>query len=437
MRSCAVCRGLVVGCSVVLLGLLTHVTFPAHISAQQSCAQTLSVGSDIAAAVAAAPANSTICLNNGNYGAVSLTNIARSSFVTLRSTNGVGAQMSPAVRNSDYIKLQSLTLSNASLTSCSTNVQILGNTFAPNQQQLSINYYSAGCSGNMALLVDGNRFIDGQATGQEGRLSVGAVNGLIISNNEFAGEPSSGAGSDGVQLWGSAANVKIGPGNVFHDISQAECDALNGAHCDPIQIYMGQSAGSNIVIDGNYFHDNSATLQNGNCDPQCPSVTFTNNVLKNQGTLFVSAPNVVFTHNTIYNLSVFDINWSGASTNTAFQSNIVLSSDDPNVASGTRSHNLCSTFRDLSWHGSDSRCAELRGRLALDHYNIRWLAPGGEFDREGQRPRWEGQGGGFHDCWIYRSSARSSDQREGRYRLAAIAKNRLAHAADGSCWQSS
>jgi hypothetical protein len=42
-------------------------------------------------------------------------------------------------------------------------------------------------------------------------------------------------------------------------------------------------------------------------------------------------------------LSVFDINWSGASTNTTFQSNIILSSDDPNVASGTRSHNLCGT----------------------------------------------------------------------------------------------
>src|SRR5262245_32439288 len=90
--------------------------------ASAACDQTLSVGANVAAAVANASNGSTICLNTGNYGNLSLANLGRSGFVTLQSTTGTGATLSPNVNNSKYVVFSSLTLSGGLVQGCSTHI---------------------------------------------------------------------------------------------------------------------------------------------------------------------------------------------------------------------------------------------------------------------------------------------------------------------------
>lgn len=56
-----------------------------------ACDQTVNPGANVASWVSSAPTGSTLCLNNGNYGTVSLNDIQRSGFVTIQSTSGQGA----------------------------------------------------------------------------------------------------------------------------------------------------------------------------------------------------------------------------------------------------------------------------------------------------------------------------------------------------------
>ena len=78
--------------SVVSVACFLGVANPLH---AQTCTQTLSVGANVASAVSSASNGSTICLNSGNYGTVNFSNIARSDYVTVRSTSGVGATIGP------------------------------------------------------------------------------------------------------------------------------------------------------------------------------------------------------------------------------------------------------------------------------------------------------------------------------------------------------
>ena len=101
-------------------------------AAVAACDQTLSPGANLASAVSSAPNGSTICLNSGDYGTVNFTNISRTGLVTLQSTASTGASMSPKISNSDFIRLQGMTLRNMSISACSTNIQVAGNTWAQN-----------------------------------------------------------------------------------------------------------------------------------------------------------------------------------------------------------------------------------------------------------------------------------------------------------------
>jgi len=280
-----------------------------------ACDQTLSVGANVASAVASAPNGSTICLNNGNYGTVNLFDISRSGYVTLTSTNRHGAQIKPNPGNGQYVKFQGLTIPGGLSNSCSKHVQWIDNVFT-GTMTLSNN----GCS-NMDLLFDGNTFNDINVGGDdyEGRLSVvyGCPSGVTIRNNTF-----SGGVSDGIQVLGGACNVQIGPGNVFSNILESRCGSV---HCDAIQFY---GAGANNVIEGNYFKSGDTYLM---MPDGSSGVTVRNNVFDGGGVSyeyklqFGSASNLLFEHNTVYNASVAIDSKSGssASTNATVRNNII------------------------------------------------------------------------------------------------------------------
>ena len=142
------------------------------------------MGANVASAVTTAANGSTICLNNGNYGSVNLFNISRTGFVTLKSTSGIGAQMSPQPGNSDFIRFQNLTLTSVVVTSCSTHIEFVGNTWVQNQDGL---LFDASPCPNTAQnnLVDGDTFDRVQQAVYEGRLNCRDCNTVTIKKQPF------------------------------------------------------------------------------------------------------------------------------------------------------------------------------------------------------------------------------------------------------------
>jgi len=320
----------------VLFGAVATVlllAFPDGASAQ-SCTQTLSVGANVASAVASAANNSTICLNNGNYGGVNFTNANRTGYVILRSTSGTGATISPAVNGAGWIKFQSLTISGSDVTNCAHHIQFLGSTFTSG---LFVTNQNASCAANMNLLVDGNTFGDLGTATYEGRISVADDDGpqvsmgLTISNNVIG----PGCQSDGIQLVGGASGVTIGPGNIFDGISQT-----GPVHCDMIQFY---GSGQNDVITGNWFRNGSTVLTHHSGTPT--GTQFTNNVLSNVQQLQVgTSANFVFEHNTIYRLT--DVFTIVSGTNNIIRDNIMLNSiglGTSGCSGCTVSFNMCNS----------------------------------------------------------------------------------------------
>lgn len=287
--------GFIVGCLFLLLFALPD------LAAAQSCTQTLSPGANVANAVASASNGSVICLNSGNYGTVNFTNISRTGFVTVRSTTGVGATMTIGeIYGSKFIKLDSLTIANASVRGCSTNIEFWNSTFAPNTSGLVFNY-DTPCSGvtDMALVVDNCVFDRVQYALFEGRLSIRGVNGLKIRNSTFSNVPANNNfASDGIQIVGGSTNVEIGPGNVFTGILQALCGSV---HCDAIQDYGG---GPNNTIFGNYFSNGDTFLM---MPDGSRSYTIENNIFDGSTSSYASklqfgsAATMTFRHNTLKN----------------------------------------------------------------------------------------------------------------------------------------
>src|SRR5689334_9562099 len=118
------------GKTVLLLGL--GVLFLSPRASYAACDQTLSVGADVAAAVASAANGSTICLNGGNYGSVNFTNLNRSGFVTVRSTSGISAQMSIGqIYQSKFIKFENMTFGQVTVRECSSDIEFWNSVWQP------------------------------------------------------------------------------------------------------------------------------------------------------------------------------------------------------------------------------------------------------------------------------------------------------------------
>ena len=214
------------------------------------CTQTLSPGDNIASAVSSAAGGATICLNNGSYGSLTLANISKSSYVTIRSVNSKGATLGNTnIGNSDYIRIEDVVIGGGLINACSQHIQIANSTFTS-----GLTIRADGCSpnDNLDYTIDGNTFNKLNPALWEGRLSIGLVgsnSGIKIKNNIFGG----GGCSDGIQLVGGAGGVEIGPGNIFRDLIQGSCSA----HVDAIQTY---GAGPGNVIKENYFVNNSVHI---------------------------------------------------------------------------------------------------------------------------------------------------------------------------------
>jgi len=303
-----------------------------HNAAGQSCNQTLSVGANVASAIANAPADSTICLNSGNYGTLNVSNANRTSFVTVRSTTGVGATFSMDLISASWIRFQSLTIAGADMTGCPNHIEVRNSTFTAG---LLISTRGVSCPQNLNLVVDGNTFGDlGPAT-YEGRISVVDDDGLqpsmglTISNNKIG----PGCRSDGIQLAGGASGVTIGPGNTFDGIVQS-----GSIHCDMIQFYGN---GQNNTIVGNWFKNGSTVLTHHTLTPV--NTVFRNNVISNVSQFQVgTSVNFVFEHNTVNRISeVFSIIQG---PNNIIRSNIIINGvglSTTGCTGCTISYNLC------------------------------------------------------------------------------------------------
>lgn len=280
----------------------------------QTCTTTISTGTNLSTTLTNAAAGDTICLNSGAWGSVTLNNIQKSNYVTIRSTTGQGAVIGISVTGSTkFVRFKSLTMHGWSAEGTSNNLAVLDNLFdynnGPNSGEGILDIESSGST----FLIDGNTFsgIDASPVWREGRLSVfGGASNVVISNNTF-----NGAGcSDGIQ--DGTGGLMIGPGNVFTGILQGSCTA----HVDSIQGYGGST------ITGNYFENNTVCLgyYDGGAD-----MIFTNNVFNggcvvDLGTL----TNAIFNHNTLYNVSarVGSINQAGVGSGT-YSENIMHASN--------------------------------------------------------------------------------------------------------------
>ena len=284
------------------------------------------MGANLAAAVAGAANGSTICLNSGDYGSQNFDNIARTGFVTLKSVSGVGARMRARTWNSDYIRFQSLTLSDSGITNCSTNVEVRDSTFVPNGRGLGIVNDPCGVPGSQQnIVVDGNTFTNVSQSSHAGRLSVCYGNGVTISNNVISGMPTSNTASDGIQVTCSSRNVTIGPGNEFFNITQSACEAVTPTqHCDSIQ-FVG--TGPNTVV-GNYFHNSDVFIM---APDGSTGISVRNNVFNGSGNgyqdkiQFGSAASPTFAHNTVRDVRVsFDSKpGNAASSNVIARDNVM------------------------------------------------------------------------------------------------------------------
>lgn len=312
---------------------LGGVTRQAAAATTTPCTQTLSVGANVASAVANAGNDTTICLNNGNYGVVNFNSITRSGYVTLRSASGVGASITINVNYSKYIKFQNLTAAGGQILGCAQNIQVLDSTFTDGLLVMSV-----GCGVPLNVLLDGNQFGDiGQAL-YEGRLSIRGDSGtkpigVTVTNNRFG----PGCQADGIQVVGSTANLAIGPGNVFDGIMQS-----GPIHCDSIQFY---GDGHDNVVTGNWFKNSSVALQHQASGTEPTHTVFTNNVISNVNQLQVgNSADFVFEHNTVYNLTdVFRFN-TEPSSNVSYRSNIVMGNTaGPPGGTAVSAYNLCNS----------------------------------------------------------------------------------------------
>lgn len=216
---------------------------PAALS--QSCAQALDPGSSVAAAVAAAPAGSIICLNSGSYGTVTLSGIVKNPRVTIRSSSGQGAAMRLSISGgTNGIIVDSVTVTGGSITGSTTrNVTIQKSRFTGSMTFTSLS--------NANVLLDGNTHNNIEGGGQfvsPARLhlnySASTHSGVTIQNSLM-----DGGSADGVQT-GVGVNIL---NNEFRNIREGSC---GDCHTDAIQLLGAPDS----VIRGNYIHSSSTGI---------------------------------------------------------------------------------------------------------------------------------------------------------------------------------
>jgi hypothetical protein len=206
----------------------------------QSCAQTLSAGANVASAVSGAAPGSTICLNSGSYGTVTLSGIVKNPRVTIRSTSAQGASFRLTVQSgTNGITIDSVTVTGGTISGNTTrNITIQNSEFTGHMTFSSL--------ANSNVLLDRNTHNDIEGGGQfssPARLhlsySSSTHSGVTIQNSLL-----DGGSSDGVQT-GVGVNILF---NEFRNIKEGSC---GDCHTDAIQLLTA----SDSVIRGNYIHN--------------------------------------------------------------------------------------------------------------------------------------------------------------------------------------
>jgi hypothetical protein len=249
--------------------------------AQVNTGCTTTIGSGLQSAIQNAASGSTICLEAGSYGNLTVT-AGKSGMVTITAAAGVN----PSQINLGYVDVT--TSSNLTFEGLTIDG---GSTGSPSAPATHIHWvedaFTSGLciqtptSANIDVLVESSTFIDISSGGcsNEGRLEVNAdnksvsgVNGVVIANDLFETGSPSGC-TDGVNLTGGASGTVIGPGDEFVGLKQGSCSA----HVDPIQFY----GASDTTVTGDYFHGNSDGIMSpdGNGSP----MTVTNTVFDTDG----------------------------------------------------------------------------------------------------------------------------------------------------------
>jgi len=217
------------------------------------CDQTFTTASSnatIAAAIKAAPNDTTICLDSGTYaGNMDVFSGTRTGYVTITSTTGRGAILKPRIGAMHYTRWTELTFTGVLVNSCSRHNQFINFTMVEASGQGFDTDGSTCLTTDLDLLIDGGTFHRVSMGVNTGGLNFKYVRDTQLTNSTFTGGGDTGA--DYIQFQGNST-VEIGPNNSFSGLLQADCSVSSpGSHCDAIQI-AGSTTGY-YWFHGNYF----------------------------------------------------------------------------------------------------------------------------------------------------------------------------------------
>jgi predicted small secreted protein len=215
-----------------------------------ACNTTVNPGEDVSAAVANAPAGSTVCLSSGNHNKLILKEVAKNPRVTVQSASGKGAKLAFEMRDGT----SGITLDNLTLTS--------GYIYGSTPHDITISH--SDFVENARMVIDGavhsNILLDGNAHNNSdipansfsGRVQLpyggDLHSGVTIQNSDFIG-----GCSDGINA-GIGVNIY---NNRFINIMVGSCP--NDPHTDAIQ-FVGATGSEGPHIKGNYFENNEQVL---------------------------------------------------------------------------------------------------------------------------------------------------------------------------------
>lgn len=308
---------------------------------------TTTISSGLSAAISAAAAGDTICLNAGTYSLTSnlISGVTKSSDVTIQPTTTSTAVTinNFEIDSSSHLKFQGESIAGANLgqysgspggPSVGTNI-----TFSHINWTGPVNITHHGGDPAAHLTIDGSSFNNLGPGIHDGRLQLegddpSGTEGpqqdltIVISNNIFentSGSHPSGTApgncSDGINSSTNAPGITVGPGNEFTQLQENDCSSGGASppnyHVDPIQLFGTDGAWH---IYDNYFHDNgdgSGGLED--FDGNGPGTLVNNNVF-NCGTcsgspqIVNSGDNWTWSHNTIVGGYLFKVDTNNSQT---------------------------------------------------------------------------------------------------------------------------
>jgi hypothetical protein len=270
--------------------------------------------------------------------------------VTLRSASGQGATVGLINNRNDscpssptrHVVFRNLTISTLDFGAASS-VTFVGNRFTGSSVQRT------PCNSAANVLFDSNSF-DGitKCSGcNEGRITVRGYNNSVAVGVQFANNHFGGGGcSDGMQIIGGARGVEVGPNNEFVDLLQGNCQSVNGAHVDAIQLY----GSTQTNIHGNYFHNGDSMIMapDGGSGEQITHNVFVGGSYR-PAIQLGNHNGDVFEHNTVRNIDVHMDSKScgGSSNNMTARNNVMHGSSFGTVSCGQNACANCTITRNL------------------------------------------------------------------------------------------